>query len=143
MIQINSNLDLLSGKSRASAAVPPHLDTPVMPIYSAGMLCRVIAALFVTIWLTLLGIEFLEDAGVFEYSRPEIDRSVESALAGLGEAVKISDDYNLDAVPPLSTRSVRFYPTGISNLLVAFSRESDRPPRKELRIYKLHLTLLI
>lgn len=104
---------------------------------------RVVAALFVTIWLTLLGIEFLEDAGVFEYSRPEMDKFVESALAGLGEAVKISDDHNLDAVPAPATHSVHFYPTGISDLLLGFSRESDRSPKKELRIYKLHLTLLI
>ncbi len=55
------------------------------------MFRKTVAVLFVAVWLLLLGIEFSEDSGLFEYDEADMNRSVETTLSSLGEAIKVSD----------------------------------------------------
>lgn len=68
------------------------LDTLGLKTYSRTMLRKVIAGLFLALWVVLFAIEFSEDMGFIDYAEPEMDHCVEATLASLGEAIKISDD---------------------------------------------------
>src|SRR5262245_4861786 len=54
---------------------------------------RIAAGLFLGIWLTLLAVEFCEDAGLFDYDDPGMDRSINATLNSLGDAIQL-DDYH-------------------------------------------------
>jgi hypothetical protein len=54
---------------------------------------RIVAGLFLGIWLTLLAVEFCEDAGLFDYDDPGMDQSVNATLNSLGDAIQL-DDYH-------------------------------------------------
>lgn len=55
------------------------------------MFRKTVAVLFVAVWLLLLGIEFSEDSGLFEYDEADLNEYVETTLSSLGEAIKVSD----------------------------------------------------
>lgn len=112
--------------------------------YSEIVYQRHIAALFVALWLVLLGIEFTEDMGLIEYNEPEMDQSVEAALTSLGEAIKISDDLQL-ATPCFAFA----YPVAYFPLLenqeasLQFIGEGTGFVKADIPIYTLHQVFLI
>jgi len=105
---------------------------------------RRIAALFVALWLVLLGIEFTEDMGFIQYNEPETDRSVEAALTSLGEAIKISDDLQLLTSCFAFTSLVACHPS-LSSRRISFQLIRERPEfvRADIPIYTLHQIFLI
>lgn len=107
------------------------------------MFTRVAAALFVAIWLLLLGIEFSEDVGVFDYQDPALDHSMEATLASLGEAIKICDDSNVAIPSTLSVHAAPVYLSLLDNFSLRGIQEEKGHFRKDFKIHKLHRVFLI
>jgi hypothetical protein len=106
---------------------------------------RLIARLFLFVWLTLLGIEFVEQIGWFVFSDQEVDDRVDAAVVSLGWSLK-------ESPPQVATEASTFSSYVPSIRLIAvmleysgdfvFSREPAilGPP---LPICKLQCTFLI
>lgn len=107
------------------------------------MFCRVVAASFVVVWLVLLGIEFSEDTGFFEYDDPGMDKSVEGTLTSLGEAIKVSDEAQVTLSHTLLVSPAASNPSVIDGVLFLFFREETEFIKIDIPIYKLHCTFLI
>lgn len=107
------------------------------------MFRRVVAASFVVVWLVLLGIEFSEDTGLFEYDDPGMDKSVEGTLASLGEAIKVSDEAQVIPSHTPLVSLIAFYPSVTDGVLFLFFREETKFIKIDIPIYKLHCTFLI
>lgn len=104
---------------------------------------RVIASLFVAIWFVLFGIEFLEDAGVFEYSQSDINRSVVSALASLGEAIKTSDDAKMAPPPAFALPADDSLSPIVKDLFFGVLKGEEHAPKKGVNLYQLYCSLLL
>lgn len=107
------------------------------------MFRRVGAALFVALWLALLGIEFSEDTGFIDYDEPGLDQSVEAALASLGEAIKVSGDTQITIPYLLPNQPAIIYTSVIRNLAFNWLRKEARFIREDIPIYKFHRVFLI
>jgi hypothetical protein len=64
---------------------------------------RLIARLFLCVWLTLLGIEFAEQVGWFVFSDQAVDDRVDVAVVSVGWALKESPPEGATAAPVLSS----------------------------------------
>ncbi len=121
-----------------------RLDTPWRATYSGIMFRKLIAALFVALWFVLLGIEFSEDMGLIEYDEPEMDRCVETTLTSLGEAIKISDDFNLEAPCSVFVNSIAYLPfSADQDVSFQLIREKAAFVKPDIPIYRLHQAFLI
>jgi hypothetical protein len=104
---------------------------------------RLIARLFLFVWLALLGVEFAEQVGWFVFTDQAVDDRVDRAVLSLGVALKTS-------APEVATATPVFFIDVLSVGLIAvmlehnfvFSREPAilGPP---LPICKLQCTFLI
>ena len=106
---------------------------------------RLIAHLFLFVWLALLGVEFVEQIGSFVFSDQAVDDRVDAAVLSLGWAMK-------ESPPEVATATQVFssYVPSIPLIVpvlehggdVVLSREAAMlgPP---LSICKLHCTFLI
>ena len=106
---------------------------------------RLIARLFLFVWLALLGIEFVEQTGWFVFPDQAMDDSVDAAVESLGLALKMS-------APEVATAAPVFSIDVPSVRLIAMMLEygGDFVPSREpvilgppLPICKLHCTFLI
>ena len=106
---------------------------------------RLIARLFLFVWLALFGVEFVEQIGYFEFPDQAVDDSVDAAVESLGLALKTSAPEVATAAPVFSidVPSVRL-------IAVMLEYGGDFAPRREpailgppLPICKLHCTFLI
>ncbi len=120
------------------------LDTLGLKIYSPTMLRKVIAGLFLVLWVVLFAIEFSEDMGFINYDEPEMDRCVEATLASLGEAIKISDDLRVSPSCFVLATPVAYFPF-LGNQEVAFHLVKERAEffKADIPIYTLHQVFLI
>lgn len=107
------------------------------------MFRKVVAALFVALWLVLLGVEFSEDTGFFEYDDPGMDKSVEGTLASLGEAIKVPDNAQITIPDLLPDQPGIIYTSAIRSLAFHWVRGEARFIREDIPIYKLHRVFLI
>jgi hypothetical protein len=104
---------------------------------------RLIARLFLFVWLTLLGIEFFEQTGSFVFSDQSVDDRVDAAVLSIGWALKES--------PPATTSPVfSIYVASVRLIAVTLEYGGDFIPIPEpailgppLSICKLHCTFLI
>ena len=106
---------------------------------------RLIARLFLFVWLTLLGLEFAEQVGWFVFPDQAVDDSVDAAVVSLGVALKMS-------APEVATAAPVFFSDVLSVRLIAAMLEDggDFGPVREPAILgpppaicKLHCTFLI
>jgi hypothetical protein len=106
---------------------------------------RLIARLFLFVWLTLLGIEFVEQIGWFVFPDQAVDDRVDAAVVSLGWSLKQSP-------PQVATTAPVFFSDLLSVRLIAVMLEygGDFVPSLEpamlgppLPICKLHCTFLI
>jgi len=105
---------------------------------------RLVARLFLFVWLVLLGIEFIEQTGWFEFSDQAVDDRVDAAVVTLGIALKMS-------APEVATAPVfssYLFPVRLIALMLEYG--GDFITRREpailgppLPICKLHCTFLI
>lgn len=107
------------------------------------MFKKVVAALFVAIWLLLLGVEFSEDVGLVDYEDPGLDHSMEVTLASLGEAIKISDDSNIAIPLTLSVQPAAVYLSLLHGFSLQRVQEEKRRFKEDFKIHKLHRIFLI
>jgi hypothetical protein len=138
---------LKAGRLAASTAWGVVLTVPKLADITAigTMPRRLIARLFLFVWLTLLGVEFVEQVGWFVFPDQAVDDSVDAAVVSLGVALKTS-------APEVATAAPVFFLDVLSVRLIAvmleygggfvFSREPAilGPP---LPICKLYCTFLI
>jgi len=104
---------------------------------------RIIARLFLFVWLALLGIELIEQIGWFEFSDQAVDDHVDAAVLSIGWALKES--------PPATTSPVfSIYVASVRLIAVSLEYGGDFIPSPEpailgppLPICKLHCTFLI
>ena len=105
---------------------------------------RLIAHLFLFVWLALLGIEFVEQTGSFVFSDQAVDDRVDAAVLSLGWALKESPD-------EVATAQVfSSYVPSVPPIAVMLEYGGDFFPSREpailgppLPICKLHCTFLI
>jgi hypothetical protein len=106
---------------------------------------RLIARLFLFVWLALLGVEFVEQIGWFVFSDQAVDDRVDAAVLSLGWALKMS-------APEVATATPVFFSDVLSVRLIAVMLEyggdfvTGREPAilgPPLPICKLHCTFLI
>ena len=104
---------------------------------------RLIAHLFLFVWLALLGVEFVEQIGSFVFSDQAVDDRVDAAVLGLGWAMKES--------PPATTSPLfSSYVTSVRLIAVMLEYGGDFVSIREpailgppLPICKIHCTFLI
>lgn len=113
--------------------------------YSPAMFRRFVAALFVTFWLLLLGIDVSGDAGLIQHYRgSETDRAVDSVLADYGQATKIIfNEATILVASTLAARFAAFSPSLICCISTDQAYEERLLSRQEIPIYKFHLVFLI
>jgi hypothetical protein len=106
---------------------------------------RLIAHLFLFVWLALLGIEFVEQTGSFVFSDQAVDDRVDAAVLSLGWALKESPPEAATAAPVFSS-----YVPLVPLIATVFEHGGDFVPGREaailgppLSICKLHCTFLI
>jgi hypothetical protein len=106
---------------------------------------RLIAHLFLFVWLGLLGIEFVEQTGWFVFPDQAVDDSVDAAVVSLGIALKMSAPEVATAAPAFSIDL-----PSVSLIALMLERVGDFLRRREpailgppLPICKLHCTFLI
>jgi len=105
---------------------------------------RLIARLFLIVWLALLGIEFVEQTGSFVFSDQAVDDRVDAAVLSLGCALK-------ESPPEVATAPVfSSYVPLVPLIAAVFEHGGDFVPSREaailgppLSICKLHCTFLI
>jgi hypothetical protein len=106
---------------------------------------RLIARLFLFVWLTLLGVEFVEQIGWFVFPDQAVDDRVDAAVLSLGWSLK-------ESPPQLATAAPVFFSNVLSVPLIAGMLEySGRLVRSREpailgpppSICKLHCTFLI
>jgi hypothetical protein len=106
---------------------------------------RLIAPLFLFVWLALLGIEFVEQIGWFVFPDQAVDDRVDAAVVSLGWSLKQSP-------PQVATETPVFFSDVLSVRLIAVMLESggDFVPSPEpailgppLSLCKLQCTFLI
>ena len=109
------------------------------------MPCRLIARLFLFVWLALFGIEFAEKTGWFVFPDQAIDDGVDAVVESLGLALKASAPEVATAAPVFSidVPSVRL-------IAVMLEYGGDFVPSREpailgppLPLCELHCTFLI
>jgi hypothetical protein len=106
---------------------------------------RLIARLFLSVWLALLGVEFVEQTGWFVFSDQAVDDSVDAAVVTLGIALKTSAPEVARAAPVFSG-----YVFPVRLIAVMLEYGGNFVPSREpailgppLSICKLHCTFLI
>jgi hypothetical protein len=106
---------------------------------------RLIARLFLFVWLALLGIEFVEQTGSFVFSDQAVDDRVDAAVLSLGVALKMSAPEVATAAPVFSS-----YVSSVRPIAVVLEYGGEfvpsrraRTPGPPLPICKLHCTFLI
>jgi hypothetical protein len=106
---------------------------------------RPIARLFVFVWLTLLGVEVVEQTGLFVFSDQAVDDSVDAAVVSLGLALKMSAPEVARAAPVFSS-----YVPSVRLIAAMLEYGDEFVPSREpailgppLPICKLHCTFLI
>jgi hypothetical protein len=112
------------------------------------MFAKVIAGSFIAVWLLLLGIEFSQDSGFFDYSDPDMDKSMEGTLASLGESIKASDSSQLTASRTLSAQpevvstsyDLSSHVESVSSFVISDEIEYLKG---RFKIHKLHQVFLI
>ncbi len=119
------------------------LDALRLKTYSSIMSRKYVAAVFVALWFILLGIEFSEDMGFFQRDEPEVEQLEKAALAGLGDAIKVSDG------PDATALSVFVLAPLPVDLALPDNVASERMPvekrrfREDFKLHKLHSIFLI
>ena len=106
---------------------------------------RLIARLFLFVWLALLGIEFVEQTGLFVFSDQAVDDRVDAAVLSLGLALKMSPPEVATAAPVFSS-----YVSLVRLIALTLEYGGYFVPSREaailgppLPICKLHCTFLI
>ena len=106
---------------------------------------RLIARLFLFVWLALLGVEFAEQIGWFVFSDQAVDDRVDVAVVSVGWALKESQPEGATAAPVLSS-----YVPSVRLIAAMLEYSGDFVPSLEaamlgppLPICKLHCTFLI
>ena len=69
---------------------------------------RLIARVFLSVWLTLLGVEFVEQVGWFVFTDQAVDDRVDRAVFSLGVALKMSAPEVATAAPVFFIDAFRF-----------------------------------
>ena len=106
---------------------------------------RLIARLFLFVWLALLGIEFVEQTGSFVFSDQAVDDRVDAAVLSLGLALKMSAPEVATAAPVFSSYVSSVRPIAVvleygGEFVLSREAATLGPP---LPICKLHCTFLI
>jgi hypothetical protein len=106
---------------------------------------RLIARLFLFVWLALLGIEFVEQIGWFVFSDQTVDDRTDAAVVSLGWALKMSPPEVATAAPVFSS-----YVLWVRLIAAVLEYGGDFVTSREpailgppLPICKLHCTFLI
>lgn len=106
---------------------------------------RLIAHVFLLIWLALLGIEFVEQTGWFVFPDQAVDDSVDAAVVSLGIALKMSAPEVARAAPVFSSDL-----PSVPLIAVMLEHVGDFLRRREpailgppLSVCKLHCSFLI
>lgn len=112
------------------------------------MFRSVVAASFVAIWLAILGIEFCQDFGLFDYDEPEMDHRVESTLASLGKAINESNDSQIATLLTPSFDEATVVDPSLSNSFsienfLFFSNKETEFLKAHFKVYKLYRVFLI
>ena len=109
------------------------------------MLRPLLARWFLFVWVALLGIEFVEQIGCFEFPDQAVDDRVDAAVESLGLALKLSAPEVATAAPVFSS-----YVPSVPLIAVMLKYGGDFVPRREpailgppLPICKLHCTFRI
>ncbi|HEY6365528.1 MAG TPA: hypothetical protein VI585_12135 [Candidatus Binatia bacterium] len=105
---------------------------------------RLVARLFLFVWLALLGIEFVEQAGWFVFPDQAVDDSVDAAVVTLGIALK-------ESPPEAATAALVFssYVPLVQPIVAVLGYSGVVPGREPAilgpppPICKLHCTFLI
>jgi hypothetical protein len=107
---------------------------------------KLIATLFVSLWLALLGIEAAEQGGLFAFSDQEVDNCVDAAVLGLGIALQLPEDTPgtpLLSPPPVVPQLAESVVALKPHAALIYSRQRDAflgPPNA---LCKLYSSLLI
>jgi hypothetical protein len=106
---------------------------------------RLIAHLFLFVWLTLLGVEFVEQIGWFVFPDQAVDDRVDAAVVSLGWSLK-------ESPPQVATATPVFFSDLLSvrliGLMLEYGSAFVRSPEPAIlgpppSICKLHCTFLI
>jgi hypothetical protein len=106
---------------------------------------RLIASLFLLVWLALLGVELVEQTGSFVFSDQAVDDDVDAAVLGLGLALKMSPPKTAASAAMFSTYVASFRPIAV---VLEYGGEFV-PPRNDatlglpVAMCKLYCTFLI
>ncbi|MBI2089209.1 MAG: hypothetical protein HYT78_10760 [Deltaproteobacteria bacterium] len=109
--------------------------------YSSTVVYRVVATVLLTIWFALLGVELLEQAGLFEFPDQSVDQRVDAAVTSLGIAVQNSDEERPTAPPILPAVLHAASPSFPAPVL--HRAGAGRLWRRDTCLYKLHRSLLL
>jgi hypothetical protein len=109
------------------------------------MLCRLIARLFLFVWLTLLGVEFVEQIGWFVFSDQAVDDRVDAAVVSLGWSLKQSPPQVATATPVFFSDLLS---VGLIAVMLEYGGDFVRSPEPAilgppLSLCKLQCTFLI
>jgi hypothetical protein len=105
---------------------------------------KTVATCLLAIWVSLLGIEFSEDAGFFDYDDPDLDRSMEATLAGFGEAIKVPDNLGgCFSVLQLVSVPAAYAEVNFQSLSHEWPVELTPVLEKESLLYQRHNVLLL
>jgi len=107
------------------------------------MFRKTVAVLFVAVWLLLLGIEFSEDSGLFEYDEADMNRSVETTLSSLGEAIKVSDATEWSTSRILTAPFDGVHQLPIQVVSFDWVRRETRSIEESIPIYQANCNFLI
>jgi hypothetical protein len=108
------------------------------------MLRKFIAGSFVALWLLLVGIDFLGDAGLIQqYRGSEMDRAVDSVLTNYGQATNISNDAPLLVRPILVPPGPFLSLSPIRSVFTLCVNYENPFPKEHIPLYKVHLVFRI
>ncbi len=102
---------------------------------------KFIAVSLITLWLVVLGVDFLDDINPANYSR--FHHSVRTTLISLLQAVKMSDDEGERVSHKVSIQLRAFYPLLIQTASLQSVREEEKSSKKDFKIYKSNRVFLI
>lgn len=118
-----------------------RIDDLPASVYSSIVLLRVVAVSFLTFWSALLGVELLEQSGLFDFPDQRVDEYVDTTVTSLGVAIPNSSEQR---------------PTGLPIFFAALPAASKSQPvprvqvareapflRRDSCLYRLHRSLLL
>lgn len=112
------------------------------------MFRKAIACLVLGLWLGLLGVEFSEQLGLFEFADEQTDQAADSAVLSFGYAIQLWDDqYSTAATHWLGQLAVEDFIDslpGFAALVLSYKyRLAVTVPKNSVPIFKLCLNFRI